>query len=402
MLDLVEVVTGSPSENNKNDDDLSDRLNNRYTVAICIAFAVLVSLDQYVGDPITCWVPQHFTGSHSSYANAYCWVRNTYYLPSSESIPGKDEPRDYLKYYQWIPFILVGQAFFFYLPSVLWKSLNVSAGIDADSILSTANSIQKENDASEHEDKLMLIRNQINRFLISRKSMKKTKFKDVLISRDVSSRRFGCYLVVLYLVTKLLYLVNVIMQFVALNSILSLDFSDYGVQLVKWMLTGQDWTLSPHVAFPRVTMCDFSVRRLARTHNYTVQCTLPINLYNEKIYMFLWFWMIFVSIMTVISLLTWLARCLSATDRLKYIQNHLKLSKSIPLNAADNFEQSRRFVQGYLRHDGVFLLRLIGHNTNTLTVSEIVHALFENWSDTREIKPTGEDEPAMPEKTPFK
>jgi len=32
---------------------------------------------------------------------------------------------------------------------------------------------------------------------------------------------------------------------------------------------------------------------------YTVQCVLPINLYNEFIYVFLWYWMLFVSAASV-------------------------------------------------------------------------------------------------------
>ena len=67
------------------------------------------------GDPIKCWVPQHFTGSHTKYTNAYCWVKNTYYLPFNEYIPNEVEYTDQhegaseLPYYQWLPFIMLAQ-----------------------------------------------------------------------------------------------------------------------------------------------------------------------------------------------------------------------------------------------------------------------------------------------------
>ncbi len=37
-----------------------------------------------------------------------------------------------------------------------------------------------------------------------------------------------------------------------------------------------------------------------------------------------------------------------------------------------------KFVRSYLRPDGVFLMRLIGHNTNTITVTE-VRLLLTLW-----------------------
>ncbi len=53
---------------------------------------------------------------------------------------------------------------------------------------------------------------------------------------------------------------------------------------------------------------------------YTVQCVLPINMYTEKIYTFLWFWMVFVAAVSVFNLLTWLVRFLMPSDNVKYIK----------------------------------------------------------------------------------
>jgi len=39
----------------------------------------------------------------------------------------------------------------------------------------------------------------------------------------------------------------------------------------------------------------------------------------------------------------------------------------------------RKFVHGYLGEDGVFILRLVAHNTNTVTVTEFVDALWDNF-----------------------
>ena len=59
----------------RNDDDLYDRMNHRWTTAQLIVFALLVTMNNYVGDPIHCWVPSHFHGSWAKYTNSYCWMR---------------------------------------------------------------------------------------------------------------------------------------------------------------------------------------------------------------------------------------------------------------------------------------------------------------------------------------
>jgi len=51
------------------DDDSTDRLNRLLTVAILILFSLIVTSSQYVGEPISCWVPAHFEDDHEDYTN---------------------------------------------------------------------------------------------------------------------------------------------------------------------------------------------------------------------------------------------------------------------------------------------------------------------------------------------
>ena len=69
------------------DTDMADRLNHIYTTTVLVFLSSVVLCKQYVGDPIQCWTPQHFTKHHDAYTNDYCWISNTYYLPFSEPIP---------------------------------------------------------------------------------------------------------------------------------------------------------------------------------------------------------------------------------------------------------------------------------------------------------------------------
>ena len=100
----IKWTTGS-----RYDDDFSDRLAYRFTSILLVCFAFLVSAKEFVGDPINCWSPAHFSGSQEDYTNSYCWIRNTYYLNFDEDVPAENEERVMVTYYQWIPMILLIQ-----------------------------------------------------------------------------------------------------------------------------------------------------------------------------------------------------------------------------------------------------------------------------------------------------
>ena len=156
MDKILGVIGGVPQAASRNDDDFADRLNHRYSTAILVLFAVIVSTKQYVGDPISCWVPAHFTGNHESYANDYCWVRNTYYLDFDEYIPKEheDDKRHMIPYYQWMPIILLIQALFFHLPIMVWRTLNRKSGIDVNNIVEAGESFQNAEKAANRETML--------------------------------------------------------------------------------------------------------------------------------------------------------------------------------------------------------------------------------------------------------
>lgn len=379
---LVGLISGARGIRSANDDDIADRLSSRYTVALLITFAVLISMNQYVRNPITCWAPVHFTGAHTKFATNYCWVKNTYYIPWGNEVPKGTDDKQTVPYYQWIPFILLFQAILFYLPTQIWHGLNSKSGIDADNILQAAHAISRIGEGDAQTRTMKMLSNQMDRFLSNRLKRENCSLHPrTILSYLCCGRRLGNYLIIVFIVSKIFYIANIFAQLFILNKILSIRFDSFGFDLLKNMVSSDDWTESSAVAFPRVTYCDFLIRGqdLANTQTYTVQCVLPINLYNEKIYFFLWFWMVFVLIASIVSFFVWLFRFIFESDRIKFIKNHLILGGKISQRC--DMTVVNQFTRGYLRQDGAFILRLIAHNTNNISTTEIICNLWQFWMD---------------------
>ena len=188
----------------------------------------------------------------------------------------------------------------------------------------------------------------------------------------------GVYLIGLYLFTKLLYVLNVLFQFVLLNEFLGPQYTFWGFGILQDIMNGREWSESGH--FPRVTLCDFNVRVLGNIHRWTVQCVLMINMFNEKIFVFLWFWFLFVGIMSILSLIYWLLATTLGGGRKEFVTKYLRCTSAVSEEPTPREQELiDGFVNNLLRPDGVFLLRLIQTNGGDLLVGEIVTALFNRY-----------------------
>lgn len=141
MDGLFTTVGKITKANLRNDDDLIDKLNHRYTVVFLVIFTVVVSTTQYVGNPIHCWCPAYFTSNHEEFANKVCWISNTYYIPD-RVMAGTGNLKERIGYYQWIPIVLLVQGFLFFLPCVIWRVFSSRSGINIHNLVESSETIQ--------------------------------------------------------------------------------------------------------------------------------------------------------------------------------------------------------------------------------------------------------------------
>src|SRR6218665_1178714 len=370
------------------DDDYIDRLTRQYTVIVLVCFAFLVTTKQFVGHPISCWCPAQFTDSHRNYADAMCWVSNTYYLPMDESIPAEKfslrNAKAMISYYQWVPFILIFQAAVAVAPSLVWRFFNKRSGIHLVTIMDAAHVSCQASYLEIREKAIRYIVNQMDRFLLAQRDHKtgccvRVKHFVAKVCCLIGGRLYGNYLISAYLVVKVLYLGNAVGQLFLLETFLGNEFHLYGIYVVDRLIRGQDWTQSAR--FPRVTLCEFEIRHQSRVHNYVVQCALTINLFNEKIFIFLWFWFVFLALVITINLLKWLFRALYWPGQVQYVRKQLRAFDATHRDPG----VLAKFTENYLRRDGMFIVRLIGMNMGEVVAGEALCGLWNNYSPERRL-----------------
>ena len=94
-----------------------------------------------------------------------------------------------------------------------------------------------------------------------------------------------------------------------------------------------------------------------KSHKYTVQCVLPINLFNKQIFVFIWLWYIILLVLNIINFLIWIQRCFPCKAN-RWIKQRVSLEYSI--EGEDEKIKLKNFIEIYLEPDGNDFLQVAG------------------------------------------
>lgn len=191
-----------------------------------------------------------------------------------------------------------------------------------------------------------------------------------------TGKRFGNYLIILYIFVKLLYLINVVGQLFLMTRLLGIsNYYLLGFEILNRMASGLDMIKNHY--FPKVTHCDFKIRELGNDHLYTVQCVLSINIFTEKIYIILWFWFVVLSAFTFIDLCMFVFRNCLPSQRYFYVKKHVFIFSN--LKKTNQMKVLNEFSNKFLKPDVILVLKIIATNVNDLVVSELVKHLWDSF-----------------------
>ncbi|KAL6730243.1 hypothetical protein Aduo_001228 [Ancylostoma duodenale] len=333
------------------DVDSSDRLKYVYTPWILCGTAFLVFAKEYVGQAIQCWVPMQWKGGWEQYAEHYCLIENTYFVNMNDTHLPHVEQRENreIRYYQWVPFVLILLALFLYLPRFFWKQVQHITKIDLPTV-----TVALRNEAKKIRDPLNI----------------KTLLK------PARKGTWGYKLTLALLASKLLSIAVVFGEILFTGWFMGAG-NLHGLRVVVDALNGRQWKNSGN--FPRVTFCDLEVRELGgAVHRWSLQCVLMINMFNEKIFVFLWWWFCMLLFVSILNLFRWIIR-LSFDSQRAFVTAVLESSISENVDSRDVSE----FCKSGLKADGVTIVHLIEENATVYQAAEFLMPLWEEFMSAK-------------------
>uniref|UniRef100_A0AC34QAS3 Innexin n=1 Tax=Panagrolaimus sp. JU765 TaxID=591449 RepID=A0AC34QAS3_9BILA len=376
LKEFIDVV-----KNTAKVDDVVDRITHFWTTTICIIFGMITASKLLLGRPMECMVPSEYVGAWADYTRQYCYITSTYTVPlgieyqrgvTREVI---ENMRRQHPYYQWVPVILLLQAVSTYFPHFIWNCFLKIKNADIDYILKQARELRYL-----HGDERVKSLDQLVNYLKSQISYTGTRNR-------VSYAGFGCYLSYLHLFVKVLTV------FVICGNIYFINYffgdnetSLWGFDMVQNVFASNaSNVLNETSIFPRVTFCNFSQPTNFGFVERTMQCTLMVNMLNEKIFIFLWFWFSLIFICAASNVF-----CNALVLFVPYFrQNKVKYFMKPSLNSmTESFSDSssgynkidlkiETFARDILEADGVHLLQLIREHAGGLVASEVACTLYE-------------------------
>lgn len=372
------------------------RLHYQVTVLLLLTFCLILTAKIMFGDPIDC--KSSMTGS-SDFSDNVCFAQGTYttygrdvtlkevdfqaadkmvkvpeivginkarysqnvsYLQPGMPIPEAPDATYYEKmwhhYYQYVPIMLFLQSVLFYLPHYLWKSWE--NGLIA--------SVCKQ--LHEHRfDPTNFFESNYNLIYYLQNSL--------LLNKSLVYKYYFCHWFLL---------LNLGVQILVMDYIFNHQFISYGIDTLWYFFVDKDvyGLRGPNsemaqlnnpmdFVFPKVTGCTFLALAQGGEQIEQYICVLPLNIIHDKFYLFLWFWLATLLVLTVFQILLDLMTIFLPPFRSWWFKFRF---------GEYNFE-----VNSSSKDDSplpeVFLLSLIGSNSDKYAFSALLKRLSkEDWT----------------------
>lgn len=343
------------------------RLHYKVSMMIMLCGCILVTSRQYIGDPIDCLAE----GVPGGIMDTYCWIHSTFSIPEQfvgkQGIdhphagigpmqPGKDVK--YHKYYQWVCFALFFQAGLFYIPRYIWKY-------------------------NEGGRLAMLVHDMLEPIIVIDRNQREDRLSVIVKYFKMNRGQHGLYAAKFFL-CEFLNLANVIGQMFFVDMFLGGEFTKYGMEAMSFTEMDSKKRGDPMaVVFPKVTKCTFhkyGPSGSIQTHDGL--CVLPLNIINEKIYVFMWLWFVLLSSITAVFLLYRIAVLLGPGIRVALLQ--ARTGRGVTREKIEDILEAPGLSYSE-RVGDFFILYLVAKNVDEVSMKELLlelHSTLTPYTDS--------------------
>jgi len=380
-------------------DNFPFRLHYKFTSGFLFMATALLALNNMFGKDIQC-IDQSHGKSHQAITQ-YCWVTGTFTVPGRQDVGAglagtstrdqsncyvtridnnDQEDRDYYchdesgyaaecarnatlpdipcrqthNYYQWVPYMLVLQGALFMLPHKLWKFL------EEGKMKCISEGVRKGN-------------NDVN---IDREMVSNNIAKFVAKQNKTSGH---LKYAVSFMFCQVLSLVNVVFNFFLLDIFFDGKFLDFGQRWISSLSNPNSHSVLTDV-FPKMTICEWRQHGTGghvETRHYL--CILATNIATEKVFIFMWFWLIILFLITLIGIIYYgilfFSKDVAWRDRLLAVA--INSTKGAKINSEKQKEEEVHMFLKNLPPSKFFFLYLLGHNVDYNSLKMIVQKITE-------------------------
>jgi len=192
-----------------------------------------------------------------------------------------------------------------------------------------------------------------------------------------------------FFICEVLNFVNVLVQMYFIDFFLGGEFMTYGSDVLNYTgMESEDRPDPMKTVFPKVTKCTFHKYGASGTiEKKDGLCVLPLNIINEKIFIFVWFWMILLAVVTGMFVVYRFVTLIGSKMRTNLIVWHGgRTTKSSDVEAILEPQSLNWFEQ----IGDWLLLHFIVKNLNVLLVNDLLRHLHKdtegNNSNTETLK----------------
>lgn len=322
----------------------------KFNFLFFICLVAIFSAKTYFSDPIDCTSTSKIPKSHS---DSFCWLMGTYTkkgfigtLSENSSVigfgqPRHDAPKTYQRYYQWMVFVYFFMGLSYMLPLFLWKIWE--GGLMCGLCGELRGALHEKYWTKEKKGHV------VSYFLQARRGNRHQKY---------ALSYFICQLFSLLICIGNIFFIEILFD----------GFWEryYPAITALYPFNYDKWTVTTAEIFPRMAQCEYyNIGASGSDQRYDLLCLMPLNIINEKVFAFLFFWLIFVTAMAALDVFSGI---------LVMSSHYIRVHKLADLTYDRDLDLVNR-ASNYGARGDFFVLYMVGKNINPYVFNDLITQL---------------------------